>query len=636
MSPEQWKKVKTIVQEALARSASERTSYLDAACGSDASLRQEIESLLEFNKSGLLDRPAAEVLAGIEEATERTPARDNVPSDAEPDPRADSRFRSGNVLAERYRIVDWLGKGGMGEVYRAHDLKLDQDVALKFLPAGFQKDPSRRERFHREVRTARQVSHTNVCRVYDLGEIDGQLFLTMEYIDGEDLGSLLRRIGRLPPDKAVEIAQHLCFGLAAAHDKGVLHRDLKPANVMIDGQGVARITDFGLAAAAHEIEGAEIRVGTPAFMSPEQSSGKEVTVKSDLYSLGLVLYELFTGKRAFPATSPEELVRMRRDSTPTSPSSLVEGIDPAVERAIYRCLDVDPRGRPRSALAVAAALPGGDPLAAAMAAGETPSPQLVAESGKGGALRPAYAWAALLGTFTLLILLFPFMKSTNLNGLVALPRFPENLAERAREMLLDLGYPEPPLDATHGFSLHREYIQYLESKKSPHKFDALSTRYQGAVTFWYRQSPDYLVPHRLTPTSFFARYYDPPVSEPGGVLVRLDPLGRLRQLIAIPDETEVPSEPSWQRLFALAEFDPQDFSPAEPQGVPPVVNDRRAAWEGTEPESGLPVRIEAAAFEGRPVYFQMQWPWTPDEVSSNPWPRPSDVIRSGWGGWVHF
>src|SRR5262245_32092092 len=143
-----------------------------------------------------------------------------------------SRFLPGTLVAGRYRIVGLLGTGGMGEVYRADDVKLGQPVALKFLPPGFDADPDRLQRLLHEVRTARQVSHPNVCRVYDVGEADGQHFLTMEYVDGEDLASLLRRIGHVPKDKAIQIARQLCAGLAAAHEAGILHRDLKPANVM--------------------------------------------------------------------------------------------------------------------------------------------------------------------------------------------------------------------------------------------------------------------------------------------------------------------------------------------------------------------------------------------------------------------
>ena len=173
-----------------------------------------------------------------------------------------TRFVAGQVLQERYRILGLIGRGGMGEVYRADDLKLDQPVALKFLPTAFSEDRGRLDRFYGEVRIARQVSHPNVARVYDVGEIDGHTFLSMEYIDGEDLGTLLRRIGRFPGDRAVQIAREICAGLAAAHDRGVLHRDLKPANVMIDGRGRARITDFGLASVLGEQGPADVRSGT--------------------------------------------------------------------------------------------------------------------------------------------------------------------------------------------------------------------------------------------------------------------------------------------------------------------------------------------------------------------------------------
>src|SRR5271169_2344390 len=290
---------------------------------------------------------------------------------------SEGRFLPGRLVASRYRIIALLGKGGMGEVYRADDLTLGQAVALKFLPDEAASDEGLLARFRNEVRVARRVPHPNVCRVYDVGDVDGQTFFTMEYVDGEDLASLLRRIGRLPPDKALDIARQLCAGLAAAHAKGVLHRDLKPANIMLDGRGQVVITDFGLAGVADDIRGNEIRSGTPAYMSPEQLAGKEVSTRSDIYALGLVLYEVFTGKRAF-AESPAKLLQGRGDCTPSRPSSVVKDLDPIVEKVILRCLETEPSGRPATALAVAAALPGGDPLAAALAAGETPSPQLVA------------------------------------------------------------------------------------------------------------------------------------------------------------------------------------------------------------------------------------------------------------------
>ena len=165
----------------------------------------------------------------------------------------------------------------MGEVYRATDLTLGQSVALKFLPEEASRNQRLLERFHGEVRVARLVSHPNVCRVYDIGEVEGMPFISMEYVDGEDLASLLTRIGRLPADKAVETARKLCAGLAAAHDRGVIHRDLKPQNIMMNKRGEVVIMDFGLAAIADQLTGAEVRNGTPAYMAPEQLRGAGVT-----------------------------------------------------------------------------------------------------------------------------------------------------------------------------------------------------------------------------------------------------------------------------------------------------------------------------------------------------------------------
>ena len=237
----------------------------------------------------------------------------------------EGRFPPGTLLAQRYRVVSLLGRGGMGEVYRANDLLLGQTVALKFLPVQWTSDEPTLARFRNEVRIARQISHPNVCRVYDIGEAEGSTYLSMEYVDGEDLASLLRRIGRLPQDKALEIARQLCAGLAAAHDKGVVHRDLKPGNIMLDGQGQLRITDFGLAGVAGEVK--DIRSGTPGYMAPEQQSGQEVTARSDIYALGVVLHEVFTGKRPSADSSHPDLA-------------------PEVDRVIRRCLAEDPAKRP--------------------------------------------------------------------------------------------------------------------------------------------------------------------------------------------------------------------------------------------------------------------------------------------------
>ncbi len=518
----------------------------------------------------------------------------------------------------------------MGEVYRADDLKLGQSVALKFLPKAFNADHDRLERFLNEVRLARQVSHPNVCRIYDAGEVDGHHFLSMEYVDGEDLASLLRRIGHVPKDKAIQIARQLCAGLAAAHDAGVLHRDLKPANVMVDGRGRARITDFGLAALAEQVAGHEILSGTPAYMAPEQLSGQSVSVRSDLYALGLVLYELFTGRRAFTAATANELRRLQSETTPSSPSSLVEGFDPAVERVILRCLDPDPARRPASALSVAAALPGGDPLAAALAAGETPSPEMVAEAGETGAISPAIAWAA-LGVFVVsLVAFFALATRTSLVAIVPLEKPPEVLRERARSILAQAGYERPPADSLYAFEPDRGYLDDLLHRKDAGaaRWDALRSAPPGAVTFWYRQSPEALVPKGAANIGDWIT--DPAYTVPGSARVGLDPDGRLVSLLVVPGESAgalAGGEPDWTPLLQATGVDAKTLVPAAPAWAPPVFADRRAAWTGSWP--GHPaqvVRIEAAAVNARPTWLRVVEPW--ERPNDGPGPAGGFAVRA--------
>ncbi len=534
------------------------------------------------------------------------------------------RFLPGTVLARRYRIVGLLGRGGMGEVYRADDLKLGQPVALKFLPERLASDSERLGYFHNEVRLARQVSHPNVCRVYDIGEVDGQHYLSMEYVDGEDLATLIRRIGRLPPDKGIDIARQLCAGLAAAHDRGVLHRDLKPANVMLDGRGRVRITDFGLARLTDDKGDAGVQAGTPAYMAPEQLAGRGVTQQSDLYSLGLVLFEVFTGKPAFEPGPAGEAARLREDSSPATPSSITADIDPAVERAILRCLERDPRQRPPSAMAVAAALPGGDPLAAALAAGETPSPEMVAAAGESGALRPgiAVAWLVLL-LIMLFVAALVAKRGTALGGIPRELREPEVLEDAARNIVVDLGYEKPkPGYSACGFDYDEDYLQHLREHDGPSRWD------DASVYFWYRLSPEILTPvdlsYRAEP--FRVSFDDPPPLVGGMVGIRLDPQGNLLHLRAVPRQgEEVSGEPiefDWSTLFEHAGLDFARFEPAAPSSLPPSYADQERAWEGLHAESAMRIRVEAASYRGRPVLFQLVWP---------DWTKPERAVRARSG-----
>ncbi|HWY49354.1 MAG TPA: serine/threonine-protein kinase [Bryobacteraceae bacterium] len=544
----------------------------------------------------------------------------------------------GTLLAGRYRIVSLIGRGGMGEVYRSDDLTLEQPVALKFLPESIGENEAALTRFRNEVRIARQVSHPNVCRVYDVGEIDGHMYLSMEYVDGEDLASLLRRIGRLPSDKGIEIARKLCAGLAAAHEKGVLHRDLKPGNVMLDARGQVLLTDFGLAGLADQIAGAEVRNGTPAYMAPEQLSGKEVTARSDIYALGLVLYEIFTGRRPFEASTLAELVRAQTDTTPTSLTSLVRDLDPAVERVILRCLDPEPSRRPSSALAVAAALPGGDPLAAALAAGETPSPQMVAAAGEGLGLAPKTAMTLL--AFVILSLAAYYALAVRRSALerIHLDYSPEVLSQKARDVIQGLGIDVSAIDNDYGFDWDNKFVEYIEKNDKPvPDWSKILSQRPTPFLFWYRQSP-----YPLTADSYHDDLLTPGIvdrGDPAPILsgmigLQLDPQGRLLYLERIPDQQLQPAKDvpqiDWKPLFAAAGLDLSKFQSSEPLRTWLATSDTRAAWTGTWPESNRPLRVEAASLRGKPLAFALISPWTGTGRA------PQGPSRGAWGQVIIF
>jgi hypothetical protein len=535
------------------------------------------------------------------------------------DPIGGGRFTPGQILAERYRIVALAGRGGMGEVFRAEDLTLGQIVAMKFLPERLSQDAQALARFHAEVRNARQVSHPNVCRVFDIGETDGTLFLTMEYVDGEDLASVVRRIGRLSPDKATEIARQICAGLAAAHERGVIHRDLKPANIMLDGGGKIRITDFGLAGIAASIQGEEARAGTPAYMAPEQLAGKQVTTRSDIYSLGLVLYEILTGKRAFEASTLQELVRLRDTGTISNPSTLVRDLDPLIERVILRCLESDPDKRPASALQVAAALPGGDPLAAALAAGETPSPEMVAAAGATEGIKPQLG-LGLIATVLLGLVAQMFLADRyKIQNLTPFEKSPEVLLARSQEMIQQLGFSETPADSAYGFFTDFAYLHYIqEHDKSQARWQRLSSDRPPTMVFWYRQSPGEIESFSFFNFAGSVTLWEPPSDITGMISVCLDSRGRLLFFKRIPPEHDPPrgtsGPPDWRSLFSAAGLDPSTFTAATPEWSDLLYSDTRAAWTR---EIATPIRaterVEAAAYRGKPVYFRVLYPW------ADPW-----------------
>ena len=356
-------------------------------------------------------------------------------------------------------------------------------------------------------------------------------------------------------------------------------------------------------------------------MSPEQLSGKEVTVRSDLYALGLLLYEIFTGKKAFTASTVDELIRQQESSTPASISSVAKDVDPLVERVILRCLEKDPDRRPSSAAQVAAALPGGDPLAAAIAAGETPSPEMVAAAPKEGALRPAVAALCLAAVLGALVFLCVASKDVSLLRIVSPNTPPEVLADRAGGIVKRLGYAEPPADAAYDFEIDHDYISHVyEKDASPARLEKFKEKQPAAIRFWYRQSRRHLEPQSDTKVTAA----DPPPTLPGMIHVVTDTEGRLVSFSAVPARSESQSQSpavDWAAVFNEAGLKLEDFEPAEPRQLPPVYADSRAAWQGSFPsQPQTPLRIEAASLRGRPVYFELLGEWSA--------PRPEQEQRS--------
>lgn len=611
MTPERHEQIKKLFLAVCELDEQSRNTFLDEACADDADLRTEIESLLRYHEPATLLDSASRDKKLVQNHSP-TPPSAKISRDQE-------RFSPGEMVADRYRIVGSLGKGGMGEVYRADDLKLGQQVALKFLSRGHTNNPTWLESFYNEARLSMKVTHANVCRVHDIGEAAGEAFLSMEYVDGEDLASLLKRIGRLPREKSTQIARQMCYGLAAAHKQGVLHRDLKPANIMLDGRGQVRITDFGIAALAVDVAKGGV-AGTPAYMAPELLVGRPATISSDIYSLGLVLYELVTGRSAFEGVP---LFERRKKTAPPSPSTFVDDIDPVVERIILQCLDKDPENRPRSAYAVAAALPGGDPLADALAAGETPSPDIVA-SARIREVRPVFATACFAGAIIGLVAVTLLAGRTFFLDQAGLTRAPAVLEEKAYEVIQALGGTEATSGRVHGFVIDQECLHYLRTQNGTDlDWQTLFVTSQPpAVFFEYRQGEHYRYPKG--PLKDVPDQSENLLPTAGITTVRLDPKGRLLNYIAATDrptgQAKEPKSPDWTTAFELAGLSIDSFRLTTPLRTPPIYADTHLTWEGVYPDNpSMAVRVEGAALDGYVVYFNIVEPWehAQDKVDSN-------------------
>ena len=388
-----------------------------------------------------------------------------------------ARFTPGTILNDRFQITALIGRGGMGEVYRADDLKLGQLVALKFVPLAIAQNGELLQRLYNEVRLGRQVAHPNVCRLFDIADYEGHPFIVMEFVDGENLEALMQRVGRLPQRKAMDIAREICAGLAASHDREVIHGDLKPANIMIDGRGHARVSDFGLSALAADMTRRTLIAGTPAYMAPEQRRG-QMSVRSDVYALGLVLEELLKGFRNVPSELQEK---------------------------IEKCLAIDPTNRPASARDVLAAFPSGDLLDAAVAAGETPSPDLVAAAEPSIRLSRRLA-SIVFGAVLVGMVLVVFTKQrVSLEGRTSLPYSPTILERHARRL---------------AGAAAADHASWFAA--------------DPAIRFYYRQSPK---PMATNDPDGRVTLNEPPPDLPGMVALSLTPDGAIGPVVHVEEKT---------------------------------------------------------------------------------------------------
>lgn len=581
--------VKSVFLQALELPEEARAAFVAQACGERPGLIPDVLALLDHAQPGvpLLDRVVAIAHSPLT--------------------RASSRFAPGTTVADRYALERTLGEGGMGEVFLAHDALLGGRVALKVLGAQAKLSPHAVGALLDEARAARSIVDPHVCRVFDVGLHEGEPYLAMEYVPGTDLAHVLAGEGRLDAPRARALALQLARALAAIHARGLLHRDLKPANVLIDGEGNARVTDFGLAAPIAAASDPALLGGTPGYVAPEVLAGAEPGVASDLFALGVVLFEAVTGRRAFLNHASVRVFGETRHEPP-SPAHFGIETDPVLERVIAACLDPDPARRPASAAAVAAALAIDDPLTAVVGLGQHPSPRVIAASQARGYIPPSGAPRAALAVVLAIAGLLMLHASTLSADRAGLARSPAELSTRAREILASV-------DANAGESGHR-FAGYsaLEGVREPGGLYPRGIADPGSdVFFWYRESNVALVNWDiLAVVTKGGRVTEsqPPLTEFGSAAIWIDPrTSRLMLMqIAPPPLLEPRSdgppaevERAFAALFEHAGLDAARFTQTEPLVALATSCSSRWSWRGRE--GTREVVVEAGTLGERPCLF---------------------------------
>ncbi len=578
----------------------------------------------------------------------RPPSRAPALPDAFPGPGEDplerprrpggERFVPGTVLAGRYRITGLLGRGGMGEVYRADDLKLDQPVALKFLPARPRRGrasaspaSTARSGWPGRSRTPRSAASTTWGRRTATSSCPWRWWTART-----SPRSSAASAGCLPTRRSTS-RDSSAPGSPPRTRRASSTGTSSPRTSCSTARATCASPTSAWPASPGSLREEDVRSGTPCYMSPEQLQGREVSVRSDIYALGLVLYELYTGRRAFQGKSLAEYVRKHRDERPIEPSALVAGLDPAVERAILACLEKEPRRRPSSALVVAAMLTGSDPLEAAIAAGETPSPELVAAAGEAEGLRPGVAWGLLAVVLAGLALVPLAGRSFRLLERVPVGKPPAVLEDRARDLVRRVAAPEPAIDDAWGLSVDWSYLAEVREKdKSPSRWDALASGNPPVLQFWYRESPRPLV--SLLPSG---KVYamKPELNTTGMAGAAYDMEGRLLRFYPCPRSSRAaprrrPPPPRTGRPCSRRRGSTRRRPAGGRAEVGSPLLRRRARRLGGDlagPPRRSPSGWRPPPTAGSRSWFEIVWPWTrPDRMEKYAWPAGKLLRQALW------